>query len=175
VVFCATACEDDSFLGGKWVPSSVTAGESGGARALGAFLKRCPTADGNEACELFVDFSLGHYGVDAVGVVRFFENESRQREVICSPEDGLFCSCMSIRGKYNEANFDFQLTDCQGRERNAQMIRKSSDEVELVIHDAPVTDCPGKPSCTSIRLPLEKTLSEDQLTPRDIACTACQP
>lgn len=173
-VLLAAGCDDDSFLGGKWVPTQLTAGDGGGARAFGAFLGRCPTGDTSEACELFVDFSLGHYGDDVVGVVRYYENESRQREVVCAPDDDVFCSCMSIRGKYNEPKFDFQLTDCHGLERNAQMVRKTSDQVELVIFDAPAADCPGKPDCTTLRFDLEKTLNEDQLTPRDIACTACQ-
>ncbi len=158
-----SACDEDIFLSGKWIPSGITAEE---ARDLGRCLGRCPEGVSDESCELYFEVSMGHFGEDVVGVIRFFENESRQREAECRPAEGLYCTCSSIEGVYRESRMDFAMRDCGDVLHDAVMTRVDSETVELTIKK------PGVAGCDA--LTLTKVLNEDQLTVRDKACTECR-
>ena len=169
-----SGCHDpDSFLSGKWFSENLALPEHAGDAAVLGQLMGCQT----EACELFIEMSLGHYGEDVVGVIRFYRDENRVSVTTCEVEG---CGCRSIRGVYrNDGVLRFNFVDCSGCLRTAEVVRVTDERLIWTVshsedHLDPTSECQAAVrSDASLDITLVKLSAESQITVSDKACSEC--
>lgn len=176
--------QEDTFLGGKWEAKSneLTAGESGTARSLGAFLGVCSDDDAvpgtlPEACEVYPRIVLGHYGSDVVGLITWSANSIATDDVKCMLRPTpISLPCSRVDTRYVDPEFSFELYLCDGS-RRATVYKIDSGEIQLSISpDRTVgKGCEKDGQCPNRSVRLQKTAEDKQLSQDDKDEAACEP
>ena len=121
----SVGCDQDRFLSGQWV---LDPGQAIDTVPLGCIPGRMDAESGQPIpCEKYVELSLGHFGREVVGVLRFYDNEERFDPTRCTADNR--CACQWIEGRFENDQLQFKLQDCEGRRYLTRFAVDSSSEL----------------------------------------------